>query len=66
MFIADLHSCETFISGDNAIRRELLHPDKAPLKLRHSLVHTVVKPSEAILHYYMLSKQANPSVEIKA
>lgn len=43
MFIKDLQNCEEFIAGDNTILRELLHPDKADLKLRYSLAHAVVK-----------------------
>ncbi|HHT9129755.1 MAG TPA: cupin domain-containing protein, partial [Candidatus Brocadiaceae bacterium] len=37
MFIKDLQKCEEFIAGDNTILRELLHPDKADIKLRYSL-----------------------------
>ena len=44
MFIKDLQNCEEFIAGDNTILRELLHPDKADLKLRYSLAHAVVNP----------------------
>ncbi|MFM7193949.1 MAG: cupin domain-containing protein [Bacteroidota bacterium] len=44
MLIKDLQSCEEFIAGDNTILRELLHPDKAPVDLRYSLAHAVVKP----------------------
>lgn len=44
MFVKDLKDCEEFIAGDNTILPELLHPDKADLKLRYSLAHAVVKP----------------------
>lgn len=44
MFIKDLQNCEEFIAGDNTILCELLHPDKADLKLRYSLAHAVLKP----------------------
>lgn len=44
MFIKDLQHCEEFIAGDNTILRELLHPDKADLKLDYSLAHAVLKP----------------------
>lgn len=47
MFIKDLQNCEEFIAGDNTILRELLHPDKADLKLRYSLAHAVLKPGLA-------------------
>ena len=46
MFIKDLKACKEFIAGDNAILRELLHPDKAELKLRYSLAHAMLKPGE--------------------
>ncbi|MHA7111191.1 cupin domain-containing protein [Sunxiuqinia elliptica] len=44
MHIKDLKDCEEFIAGDNTILRELLHPDKADLKLRYSLAHAVLNP----------------------
>jgi len=46
MLIADLKNCEEFIAGDHTILRELLHPDKADLRIRHSLAHAIVKPGE--------------------
>lgn len=46
MFIKDLQDCDEFIAGDNTILRELLHPDKAPLDLRYSLAHAIVKPGD--------------------
>ena len=47
MFIKDLKTCKEFIAGDNAILRELLHPDKAELKLRYSLAHAMLKPGHS-------------------
>ena len=49
MFVKDLQDCKEFIAGDNTILRELLHPDKANLKLRYSLAYAVVKSGEASL-----------------
>ena len=46
MFVKNLKDCEEFIAGDNTILRELLHPDKADLKLRYSLAHAIVKPGD--------------------
>lgn len=46
MFIRELKDCEEFIAGDNCTLREVLHPDKADLKLRYSLAHAVVKPGD--------------------
>lgn len=42
MLIRDLKDCPEIIAGDNTILRELLHPDKAKLELRHSLAHAIV------------------------
>ncbi len=46
MFIRELKDCPEFIAGDNCKLREILHPDKADLKIRYSLAHAVVKPGE--------------------
>jgi mannose-6-phosphate isomerase-like protein (cupin superfamily) len=46
MFIKDLKNCKEFIAGDNAILRELLHPDKEDLKLHYSLAHATIKQGE--------------------
>ncbi len=46
MFIRELTDCEEFVAGDNCLLREILHPDKADLKLRYSLAHAVVKPGD--------------------
>lgn len=46
MFIKYLKDCEEFIAGDGSILRELLHPDKADLKLRYSLAYAKIKQEE--------------------
>ena len=46
MFIKQLNDCPEFIAGDGARLRELVHPDKAGLKLRYSLAHTIVAPGQ--------------------
>ena len=46
MFIRRLRDCPEFVAGDNSILRELLHPDKADLRLRYSLAHAIVRPGE--------------------
>ena len=43
MIIKRLKDCKKFISGDNAVLRELLHADKGSFKFRYSLAHAVVK-----------------------
>jgi len=42
MLVQKLNACVEFIAGDGTQLRELLHPDKQPLKLRYSLAHATV------------------------
>ncbi len=51
MFIRDLKTCDEFLAGDQTRLRELLHPDKAPLDLRYSLAHAVVRPGDTSLKH---------------
>ncbi|MCX5783572.1 MAG: cupin domain-containing protein [Elusimicrobia bacterium] len=46
MPVIKLNDCPEFISGDGAILREMLHPDKADLKLRYSFAHAIVLPGK--------------------
>ena len=46
MLITRLKNCPEFISGDNAVLRELLHADKGDFKFRYSLAHAVVGPGK--------------------
>ena len=39
MFVRELKDVEEFVAGDNCALREILHPDKADVKLRYSLAH---------------------------
>jgi mannose-6-phosphate isomerase-like protein (cupin superfamily) len=57
MFIAKLTECPEFISGDGAILRELLHPDKANLKLRYSLAHAIVKPGNTTMAHRLKTSE---------
>ena len=57
MFVASLNNCETIISGDRAVLRELLHPDKAPLKVRYSLAHATVRPGATTLPHRLKSAE---------
>ncbi len=41
MFLKHLKDCDEFVAGDDSLLRELLHPDKADLRLRYSLARTV-------------------------
>ena len=49
MFIRDLKDCEKFMSADEAELKELLHPDKAEIKIGFSLAHAVVRPGKTTL-----------------
>jgi len=44
MFLRHLRDCDEFTAGDNSTLRELLHPDKADLRIRYSLAHATVRP----------------------
>ena len=57
MFISDLSTCTEFIAGDNTILRELFHPDKAPLELRYSLAHAVVKSGNTSYEHYLTTSE---------
>ena len=46
MYTKDLNDCTEFFAGDGTHLKELLHPGKAPLDLRYSLAHAVVKPGQ--------------------
>ncbi len=47
MLVQKLDACTEFVAGDQTILRELLHPDKQPLKLRYSLAHATVPVGKA-------------------
>lgn len=57
MFIKSLDSCVTIVSADRAVLREILHPAKAPLKLRYSLAHAIIRPSEQSLPHRLLTSE---------
>lgn len=71
MIIKDLQNCEEFIAGDNTILRELLHPNKADVKLRYSLAHAIVKPGQTSQPhrlkisevYYILEGEGNMHID---
>lgn len=39
MIVRRLNECEEFLAGDHTHLRELLHPDRAPVKVGYSLAH---------------------------
>jgi hypothetical protein len=38
MFIKKLTDCEEFTAGDGSLLRELLHPDKADIAIRYTVL----------------------------
>jgi len=74
MFIRGLSECEEFLAGDRTVLREILHPDKADLKLRYSLAHATVKPGKATLKhrltvsevYYILEGEGTMHIDEEA
>jgi mannose-6-phosphate isomerase-like protein (cupin superfamily) len=57
MLIIDLKDREEFFSGDGAILREFLHPDKVELELGYSLARAVVEPGRStLLHRLTVSE----------
>jgi mannose-6-phosphate isomerase-like protein (cupin superfamily) len=46
MLVRDLKNCPEFLSGDNAILRELFNPAKEDIAPRYSLAHARVKPGQ--------------------
>ncbi len=57
MFIKDLKDCPEFMAGDNTKLRELLHPDKADLKLRYSLAQASLPPGLISLRHSLRTSE---------
>jgi len=47
MLVRSTGECEEFVAGDGSLLRELLHPDKAGVKIRYSLAHAKVPRGRA-------------------
>ena len=47
MFMRDLKDCREFVAGDHTVLRQVLHPDKADLRLRYSLAQATLQPRQA-------------------
>jgi len=71
VFIKDLKNSDEIVAGDETLLRELLHPDKADLRIRYSLAHAVVKPGHTTLPhrlkhaevYYILEGQGMMQID---
>ena len=57
MFIRDLRACDEIVAGDETILRELLHPDKADLRIHYSLAHAMVKPGQSSLPHKLKTSE---------
>ena len=57
MYTVNLDQCKEFIAGDGSNLRELLHPDKADLKLRYSLAHAIVKPGATLTPHVLTTSE---------
>jgi mannose-6-phosphate isomerase-like protein (cupin superfamily) len=57
MYIRDLEKCEAFYAADDSLLREILHPDKADLKLRYSLAHATVSPGQTTLPHKLKTSE---------
>lgn len=57
MFIRDLRACDEIVAGDETLLRELLHPDKANLRIRYSLAHAAVKPGRSSLPHKLKTSE---------
>jgi mannose-6-phosphate isomerase-like protein (cupin superfamily) len=44
VIVRTLNECEEFLAGDHTRLRELLHPDRAPVKIGYSLAHGYLAP----------------------
>jgi mannose-6-phosphate isomerase-like protein (cupin superfamily) len=57
MLIRELGKSRRFVSGDKAVLRELLHPDKARVEIRYSLAHAVVKSGRTTLPHRLATAE---------
>jgi mannose-6-phosphate isomerase-like protein (cupin superfamily) len=57
MLIRDLSKSRRFVSGDKALLREILRPDKPRVDIRYSLAHAVVKPGKQTLPHRLATSE---------
>jgi len=57
MFVRYLKDCPEFSAGDDSILRELLHPEKADLKIQYSLAHAKVPPGQSTRPHRLKSSE---------
>ncbi|UCE49626.1 MAG: cupin domain-containing protein [Phycisphaerales bacterium] len=74
MLHKNLSDCEELIAGDGSILRELLHPDKADVRIRYSLAHArVAAGHRTIPHklkssevYYIIAGQCSMHIDAES
>jgi len=57
MIIKDLKNCQEIIAADNSILKELLNPEKEPLKISYSLAYARVLPKKTTLNHILKSSE---------
>ena len=57
MLITRLNECREFLAGDHTLLRELLHPEKAPIKVGYSLAHGRLEPGKRSKRHSLVSTE---------
>ncbi len=57
MLVRSLDDCPEFPAGDGSLLRELLHPDKTPVRIRYSLAHATVPPAQATIPHRLTTAE---------
>ena len=57
MIIKSLKCAAGFAAGDASLLKELLHPDKDPVKIGYSLARAVVKPGQKTLPHRLAGSE---------
>jgi mannose-6-phosphate isomerase-like protein (cupin superfamily) len=63
MLIKRLKDCDEFMAGDGSMLRELLHPDKANLKIRYSIAHAKVAVGQTTKPHKLKSSEVYYLIE---
>jgi mannose-6-phosphate isomerase-like protein (cupin superfamily) len=57
MLIKDVQKIAGLTAGDGSFLREILHPDRDPVAVRHSLAQATVRPGKATLPHRLTSTE---------
>ena len=63
MFVRLVDDCQEFVAGDGSLLRELLHPNKADVRVRYSLAQAMVPPEEATTAHRLTSAEVYYVIE---